>query len=150
VKGTPTLVKRLVAGIQVGYGCTYTCETDERIATFPIGYADGLWRDLGEGKSYIIRDKTGEKCPIVGRISMDAITVKLPCYPDDYELFTIMTADFDPMTSVTGLAKRLGTIENEVLIRLSDRLPRVYTTSGRLHSIEGALSNFIFPKGFSY
>lgn len=59
VKGTPTLVKRLAAGIQVGYGCTYTCETDEWIATFPIGYADGLWRELGEGKSYIIRDKTG-------------------------------------------------------------------------------------------
>lgn len=93
---------------------------------------------------------TGEKCPVVGRISMDAITVKLPCQPDEYELFTIMTADYDPMISVTGLAKRLGTIENEVLIRLSDRLPRVYTTSGRLHSIQGALSNFIIPNGFTY
>lgn len=142
VKATPTLVKKLSAGIKVGYGCTYTCETDEWIATFPIGYADGYWRELGEGKSYIIRDKTGDKCTVIGRVSMDAITVRLPCEPEEHELFTIITCDYDPMTSVTGIARRLGTIENEVLIRLSDRLPRVYFhNSGKIHSIQGALNN---------
>jgi Alanine racemase, C-terminal domain len=82
----------------------------------------------------------GEHCPIVGRISMDAITVRLPCRPDDRELFTIMTADFDPVTSVTGIADTVGTIQNEVLIRISTRLPRVYRlNTGHVASVNDAL-----------
>lgn len=84
----------------------------------------------------------GEKCTVIGRISMDAITVQLPCQPEENELFTIVTADFNPRTSVTGIAKGLGTIEHEVLIRLSDRLPRLYLfNSGKVHSIQCAFSN---------
>ena len=67
---------------------------------------------------------SGEKCPVVGRVSMDAITVKLPCQPDDNETFTIVTADYDPVTSVTGIAEAMDTITNEVLIRFGPRLPR--------------------------
>lgn len=59
VRGTPTLVKRCAAGTKVGYACAYTCTDDEWIATFPIGYADGLWRQFGDIGTYIIRDKTG-------------------------------------------------------------------------------------------
>jgi hypothetical protein len=71
---------------------------------------------------------------------MDAITVRLPCRPDDRELFTIITADFDPVTSVTGIADTVGTIQNEVLIRISTRLPRVYRlTSGHVASVNDAL-----------
>jgi len=106
-----------------------------------MGYADGFWRELGELKTqHIIRDLTGEKCPVIGRISMDAITVRVPCQLNDNELFTLITADFDPMTSVMGMAKTLGTIENEVLIRLSNRLPRVYRTAENpLYSVWQAL-----------
>jgi alanine racemase len=140
VRGTPTLIKYCAAGTKVGYACTYTCPDDEWIATFPLGYADGLWRQLGELGTHVIRDRTGERCPIVGRISMDAITVRLPCRPDVRELFTIVSADFDPITSVTGIAETVGTIQNEVLIRFSSRLPRVYrTSSGQLLGILGGL-----------
>ena len=59
IKGVPTLVKRCHKGRKVGYGCTYTCDQDMWIATFPIGYADGIWRCL-TGKGYVIRDRTGE------------------------------------------------------------------------------------------
>ena len=60
VKGTPTLVKRCAPGTKIGYACTYTSDEDEWIATFPIGYADGFWRQLGEKGTHIIRDKTGQ------------------------------------------------------------------------------------------
>ena len=58
VKCYPTLVKTLERGCKVGYGCTYTVEKEECIATFPVGYADGYWRHLS-GKGIVIRDKTG-------------------------------------------------------------------------------------------
>lgn len=140
VRGTPTLVKFCSAGTKVGYACTYTCPRDEWIGTFPLGYADGVWRTLGEQGTHIIRDRTGERCPVVGRISMDAITVRLPCRPDLGELFTIVTADFDPVTSVTGISETVGTIQNEILIRFGSRLPRVYRTStGAIRGVLGAL-----------
>ena len=71
-------VKILPAGQDVGYGATYTTTADEVIGTIPIGYADGWTRDL-QGFHVIV---DGQLCPIVGRVSMDQITVRLPkVYP---------------------------------------------------------------------
>ena len=69
---------------------------------------------------------SGERCPVVGRVSMDAITVRLPCQPDDNETFTIVTPDFDPVTSVTGIADAVDSITTEVLSRFGPRLPRMF------------------------
>ena len=57
---------------------------------------------------------------------MDSITVRLPCQPDDNETFTIVTADFDPVTSVSGIADAMATHRNEVLSRFGPRLPRLF------------------------
>lgn len=71
-------VKTLPAGQDVGYGATYTTTDEEVIGTLPIGYADGWTRDL-QGFHVIV---DGQLCPIVGRVSMDQITVRLPkVYP---------------------------------------------------------------------
>jgi len=79
----------------------------------------------------------GEKCPIVGRVSMDAVTVRLPCCPEDAETYTMMTADFDPDTSATGIASKVGTISYEVVTRLSTRYPRVYIEGQTLSIVSG-------------
>eukprot|EP00914_Ancora_sagittata_P000409 GHVO01001123.1.p1 GENE.GHVO01001123.1~~GHVO01001123.1.p1 ORF type:complete len:309 (-),score=27.63 GHVO01001123.1:372-1298(-) len=141
VKGTPTLVKCHPKGSKVGYNCTYECEEEgEWIAAFPLGFGDGFWRALGHERGCVIRDKTGERCPVVGRVSMDAITVRLPCQPEHNETFTIVSADFDPVTSVMGIADAMDTISNEVLIRFAPRLPRVFRDdAGRVLSIRDAL-----------
>lgn len=68
----------------------------------------------------------GAKCPVIGRVSMDAITVQVPEELEPYETFTLMSADFDQDTSATGIAQHLGTIAYEVGTRLSVRYPRVY------------------------
>ena len=81
----------------------------------------------------------GEKCPIIGKVSMDAITVRLPCKPGNSETFTLMTADYDPHSSATGTAANVGSIANEVVCRLSVRYPRVYKT-GDKQTIVSALS----------
>ena len=68
---------------------------------------------------------------------MDAITVRLPCCPDDTETYTMMTADFDLETSATGIASKVGTISQEVVMRLSTRCPRVYVANQSLSIISG-------------
>ena len=68
---------------------------------------------------------------------MDAITVRLPCCPDDAETYTMMTADFDMETSATGIALKTGTILPDVLSRLSTRYPRVYIADQSLTIISG-------------
>ncbi len=54
------LSTELFGDIQIGYDATHTCESDSWIATFPLGYADGLWRAQGQRRGRVIRDKTGE------------------------------------------------------------------------------------------
>merc|ERR1712150_276014 len=71
------------------------------------------------------RDKTGEQCPVVGGLSMDAMTVRVPGQLDPGEIFTIIHADFSPM-SISELSDRLDTIPDETFSILSPRLPRLY------------------------
>lgn len=70
---------------------------------------------------------------------MDAITVRLPGEPEKNESFTLMTADYDPHSSATGVAARVDTIAYEVVTRLSIRYPRLYK-HGKETTIVPALS----------
>ena len=71
-------VKTLPVGACVGYGATYEADSEQVIATLPIGYADGWTRDM-QNFSVLV---DGQLCPIVGRVSMDQITIRLPyIYP---------------------------------------------------------------------
>ena len=67
----------------------------------------------------------------MGKVSMDAILARLPCRPDPDEVFTIVTADFDPQSSVMGICKMVDSIPQEALARLAPSIPRVYTSQTR-------------------
>ena len=115
-------VKTLPAGQDVGYGATYTTTDEEVIGTLPIGYADGWTRDL-QGFHVIV---DGQLCPIVGRVSMDQITVRLPkVYPLGTPV-TLMGENGGASITATEVAEKRGTINYEVLCLLSDRVPRSY------------------------
>ena len=116
-------VKTIPAGATVGYGATYTAQKEEYIATVPIGYADGWTRDL-QGFSVLVN---GQFCEIVGRVSMDQITIRLPeKFPIGTKV-TLIGQEGDKAISVTDLAQKRGTINYEVLCLLSDRIPRFYS-----------------------
>ena len=116
-------VKTIPAGATVGYGATYTAQKEEYIATVPIGYADGWTRDL-QGFSVLVN---GQFCEIVGRVSMDQITIRLPeKFPIGTKV-TLIGQEGDKVISATDLAKKRGTINYEVLCLLSDRIPRFYS-----------------------
>ena len=118
-------VKPAQPGESVGYGRTFTASQATRVATVPIGYADGIVRGLSNRGEVLI---DGRRYPVVGTISMDNLTVDLG--PDGAvavgERVTIIGADGPERQTAEELAARLGTISWEVLCGISARVPRVY------------------------
>lgn len=116
------LVKRVPAGSTIGYGATIHLPEDRFIALIPLGYADGIPRQLG---SEIWCTIAGVRYPLIGRVSMDQVTVDLgrqtSVKAGDRAVF------FGPNTTVSAddWAKAAGTISYEILARLGARIPRV-------------------------
>ena len=115
-------VKTVETGACMGYGATYQADSEQVIATLPIGYADGWTRDM-QNFSVLV---DGQLCPIVGRVSMDQITIRLPkLYPLGTKV-TLIGSDGDKEITATDVAVYRGTINYEVICLLSDRIPREY------------------------
>lgn len=106
----------------VGYGCTWVAERPSRIATVAAGYADGILRALSNHAT-LYADEV--PCPVVGRISMDLITVDvtdLEQVPESLELL-------NPRQGIDAVAADAGTIGYEILTSLGARYKRRYTGS---------------------
>ena len=108
-------------GESVGYGYSWTAQRASRVATVAAGYADGLARALarqGELKLW-----AGERaCPVIGRISMDLITVDVTDLPFVPEALEILNA----RQGIDAVADLGGTIGYEILTSLGRRYPRRY------------------------
>lgn len=115
----------LAAGASVSYGRTFVAPRDMRIATLPIGYADGLSRLLsGRGQALIL----GRRVPILGRICMDmtmADVTDLPGVRVGAEAVLIGRQGGEEITA-DEVAALTGTISYEVLCRVGPRVPRIY------------------------
>ena len=114
-------IKEWPAGTTIGYGCKGVLTRQSRIATIPIGYADGLLRALGRGQSSVWIN--GALCPIVGNICMDICMVDVTdaqCSVGD------RVEIFGHNINVATIAETLGTIPYEVLTSVSSRVKRVY------------------------
>ena len=116
-------VKQLEAGQDIGYGATYTTEEPQWIGTIPIGYADGWIREM---QNFHVLIK-GDYCPIVGRVSMDQITVRLPEELPLGTKVTLIGREGEKEITATEVADYCGSINYEVVCLLSDRIPRDYT-----------------------
>ncbi|MGR3199697.1 MAG: alanine racemase [Paracoccus sp. (in: a-proteobacteria)] len=108
------------AGEMVGYGAAWHAERDSRIATVDAGYADGILRALSSSGAVLYAGDVA--CPIVGRVSMDLITVDvtdLATVPDRLHLIC-------PLQPIDRLADLAGTIGYEILTALGLRYQRTY------------------------
>jgi alanine racemase len=104
----------------VGYGAAWTVARPARVATVAAGYADGLLRALGHGEVSLFAG--GTPCPLVGRVSMDLITVDvsaLSAVPDYLEIL-------NARQTIDDLGTAAGTIGYEILTSLGARYQRVY------------------------
>ena len=134
VKARPVRVEPIPSGASIGYGGEWTAERPSRIATLPIGYADGWNRVSWPGSSVLVR---GRRAPMVGRVSMDAICVDVTdvegITADDE--FVLMGTQGDDRITPSDIARQRRTIPNEVFCAFGPRLPRVYAEGGRVSAI---------------
>lgn len=113
-------VRDVLPGEHVGYGAAWTAKRLSKIATISLGYADGFLR--GTSGAMVYAD--GVPCPVVGRVSMDLLTVDVtdaPGVPDTVEIL-------GPHQGIDDLAAASGTIGYEILTSLGARYERRYIT----------------------
>ncbi len=118
------------AGTSIGYGRSQVTTRPSRIATLPIGYADGYFRNLGNGIGQALLH--GQRVPTFGRICMDMLMLDVTDLPearagDEVVLFGSQGA---ATLSVADVAKAAGTIPYELLVRISPRVRRIFETGG--------------------
>jgi alanine racemase len=114
--------REVAAGEAVGYSCTWEADGPSVIATVAAGYADGLPRTLSNAAMLWDGDTP---CPIVGRVSMDMITVDVTHLREVPKVLDIL----GPHQTVDDLADAAGTIGYEVLTGMGARLARRYLES---------------------
>ena len=122
-------LKELPAGHAIGYGTTFRTTRPSRIATLPVGYADGYDRLLSNNAEVLVR---GRRAPVVGRVSMDLVTIDVTGINGvsaGDEVVLIGTQGSEVVTA-EELAARSQTIAYEVFCRISARVPRVYPEHG--------------------
>lgn len=114
-------IRDIPPGQSVGYGWTWTAQQPARIATVPLGYADGFHRALSQGAQVWIN---GRPAPLAGRVSMDLITIDISAFP---EIGTGTQVEIiGPNQTIDQLAAQAGTIGYEMLTSLGSRYARRY------------------------
>lgn len=112
-------IRSIDAGETVGYGGRWQASRRSRIATIPVGYGDGYPRTADSGTPVIVN---GMRCPLVGRVSMDMITVDVTDCSDVNVDSSVQL--WGQQLAVDEVARHAGTIGYELLTRLPERLPR--------------------------
>lgn len=138
IKSVVAHIKEIEKGTTVSYGRTFTADKKMRIATVPIGYADGYIRSLA-GDAYMIVG--GKKAKVVGRICMDQ------CMLDVTDIDNIKVGDVvtvvgkvgDAEISTDDVAAWTGTINYEVVCLVGKRVPRVYIKHNEVTTVKGLI-----------
>jgi len=132
LRARPVRVTELPAGTGVSYGPTFVTSRPSRIATLPLGYADGLPRSLSNKAQVLVR---GERVPAVGTVAMDAVMVDVTDVPgppvsvDDE--FTLIGRQGNETIDAREVAQWGNTISYEIVSAMSARLPRVYYAAAK-------------------
>ena len=119
------VLKTVPKGEDIGYGRTFTTERDSTIATIPIGYNDGYVRSLSNKGEVIVRNCL---VPVVGRISMDWITIDVTDVPgvEVGDQVTVLGSGGVSRVTAEDIARKIDTISYEVTCGVSQRVPRIY------------------------
>ena len=135
------VLKEISAGKSIGYGKTYTTTRPTRIATLPVGYADGYSWLLSNKGEVLVR---GQRAPIIGRICMDL------CMIDVTHIGKVQIGDEvvlwgkqgSEMISVEEVAQKTGSIVYEVICMVDkERVPKVFIKNGKPFKVKSLLGN---------
>ncbi len=122
LKSKITFLKEVEPGTSIGYARKFIADKKRKIATIPIGYADGFKRTLSNNGEVVIN---GWKVPIVGNICMDSFMA------DVSELSKVSVGDDvyiwdNEIITIEDIARRVDSINYEIMCTVSDRIPRVF------------------------
>jgi alanine racemase len=119
-------VKELPVGTPVGYGCTYKSLRKMKLAVIPVGYWEGYDRRLSNIGEVLIQ---GKRCSVRGRVCMNLTMVEVTHLTKVRagERVTLIGRDGKNAITADGIAKKIGTINYEVVTRINPLLPRLYT-----------------------
>jgi len=122
-------IKTVEPGAEISYGGIFTTVRETRVATIPVGYADGYPRGLSNKGSVLIR---GKRAPILGRVCMDQFMVDVTEIPEAEELdqVTLLGKDGEDCITMEELGELSGRFNYEFACCISKRVPRVYLESG--------------------
>lgn len=131
LKSHVAFVKEIEAGIPISYGGTFVSKENMKVATIPVGYADGYPRSLSNKGYVLIR---GQKAPIVGRICMDQFMVDVTHIPgvEFGDSVTLIGTDGMQTITVEELGELSGRFNYEFVCDLGKRIPRVFVSNGRV------------------
>ena len=132
-------IKTIKKGDCVSYGRTFTATKDTKVATVPIGYADGYLRAFSNKADMIV---CGKRAKIIGRVCMDQVMLDVTDIPDVKvgDTVTVFGKDKNEEITLDELSKIADTISYELLCAVGMRVPRVYIKDNK----ETILENYIF------
>ena len=122
LKSKITFLKEVEAGTSIGYGRSYITEKTTKVATIPLGYADGFRRTFSNGWCVLIN---GRKVPIIGKICMDSFMADVTDISDVNIGDEVIIWD-DKNITLDDLANKCDTINYEILCTISSRVPRKF------------------------
>ncbi len=127
-------VKELSAGAEISYGGTFRTEKTMRVATIPVGYADGYPRLLSNKGHVLIR---GRKAPILGRVCMDQFMVDVSDIPDAVrgDEAVLMGTQGEETITAEEIGALSGRFNYELVCDISKRVPRHYMREGKCISV---------------
>ena len=140
LKTTVSMIKDLPADTPVSYGRIYTTGEARRVATVPIGYADGYPRVLSNRADMLL---AGRRVRVVGRVCMDQCMLDVTGLDvRESMVATVFGRDGEAFLPVEELADHMGTINYEVVCQISKRVPRLFVRVGQ---VVGQLNYIVSP-----
>lgn len=126
-------------GVSVGYGRKFITDRKSKLATIPIGYADGFSRSLSGKIKVLIKD---ELVPVVGRICMDQCIIDVTDIEGEVKIgdgVVIFGTQNNKTISTEFISQLIGTVNYEILCMVSRRVPRYYIKDGKIYDVQNYL-----------
>lgn len=131
LKAYVSFVKEVEAGVEIGYGGTFVTKQKTKVATIPVGYADGYPRALSNKGHVLIH---GKKAPILGRVCMDQFMVDVTHIPDvsEGDTATLFGADNGAFITIEEVSEMAYSFNYEFVCDVGKRVPRVFFRGGKV------------------
>ena len=131
IKSHISYLKDVSPGTAISYGGTFVATKPMKVATIPVGYADGYPRQLS-GKGWVLIH--GQKAPILGRVCMDQFMVDVTDIPNTSsgDEVTLIGRDGNEVITAEELGELSGRFSYEFICCISKRVPRVYIKDGKI------------------